>query len=54
MTNLTNSYFERTMRAACRVTHITDGVPHEMQRTNSEQTGGPRNTSLESMCIGLN
>ena len=53
MTKVTNSYFERPMQAASRVVHIIDGVPHEVLRTDSEQTGGPRNSSVESVRIDL-
>ncbi len=54
MTKVTNSYFERPMQAASRVVHIIDGVPHEVLRTDSEQTGGPRNSPAESLRIDLN
>ena len=42
------------MQAASRVVHIIGGVPHEVLRTDSEMTGGPRNASVESVRIDLN
>ncbi|MFM7729188.1 MAG: hypothetical protein ACKO7B_20990, partial [Flavobacteriales bacterium] len=37
-----------------RVVHIIDDSPHELLLTDSEQTGGPRNSSVESLMIDLN
>ncbi|MFM7725464.1 MAG: hypothetical protein ACKO7B_02085, partial [Flavobacteriales bacterium] len=34
--------------------HIIDGALHELVRTDSEQTGGPRTSSVESVMINLN
>jgi hypothetical protein len=57
MTKVADPYFNRVMKAAGEVPHIIDSidrVPHEVLRTDSEQTGGPRNSSVESFCIDLN
>jgi hypothetical protein len=54
MTKVTNPYLTKTMQAGTRVTHIIEGAPHEMLRTDSERTGGPRNSSVESVRIDLN
>jgi len=57
MTKVANPYLSRPMQAASRVPHIIDcidRVPHEVLRTDSEQTGGPRNSLVESVCIDLN
>ena len=54
MTKVTNPYLSRPMQAASRVPHIIDGAPHEVVRTDSEQTGGPRTSSVESVMIDLN
>jgi hypothetical protein len=57
MTKVANPYFNRVMQAAGKVPHIIDSidrVPHEVLCTDSEQTGGPRNSSVESVCIDLN
>ena len=57
MTKVANPYFNRVMQAAGKVPHIIDSidrVPHEALRTDSEQTGGPRNSLVESVCIDLN
>ncbi|MFM7727480.1 MAG: hypothetical protein ACKO7B_12310 [Flavobacteriales bacterium] len=57
MTKVANPYFNRVMKAAGEVPHIIDSidkVPHEVLRTDSEQTGGPRNSSVESFFIDLN
>ena len=54
MTKVANPYFNRVMQAAGRVNPIIDRVPHEVLRTDSEQTVGPRNSSVESVCIDLN
>ena len=54
---MADPYFNRVMQAAGKVPHIIDSidrVPHEVLRTDSEQTGGPRNSSVESFCIDLN
>ena len=53
MTKVTNAFLERSMRHARRVAHIIDDRPHELLLTDSEQTGGPRNSSVESLRINL-
>ena len=54
MTKVANPYFSRPMQAASRVPYIIDGVPHEVVRTDSEETGGPRTSPVESLMIELN
>jgi hypothetical protein len=54
MTKVANPYFSRPMQAASRVPHMIDGAPHEVVRTDSEETGGPRNSPVESLMIDLN
>ena len=54
MTKVANPYFNRVMHAAGKVPHIIERIPHEVLRTDSEQTGDPRNSSVESFCIDLN
>ncbi|MFM7725672.1 MAG: hypothetical protein ACKO7B_03150, partial [Flavobacteriales bacterium] len=54
MTKVTNSFLERPMQAANRVVHIIDDSPHELLLTDSEQTCGPRNSSVEILMIDLN
>ena len=53
MTKVTNAFLERSMKHARRVVHIIDDSPHELLLTDSEQTGGPRNSSVESLRINL-
>ena len=53
MTKVANSNYLRTMRVSRRVTHIIDGSPLEVLLTDSEQTGGPRNSSQQSLLIDL-
>ena len=53
MTKVTNAFLERSMKLARRVVHIIDDSPHELLLTDSEQTGGPKNSSVESLCINL-
>ena len=53
MTKVTNAFLERSMKLGTRVVHIIDDSPHELLLTDSEQTGGPRNSSVESLCINL-
>ena len=54
MTKVANPYLSRPMQAANRVPHIIDRAPHEVVRTDSEKTGGPRTSSVESLMIDLN
>ena len=54
MTKVANPYLSRPMQAASRVPHIIDGAPHEVVRTDSEETGGPKTSSVESLMIDLN
>ena len=54
MTKVANPYFSRPMQAASRVPHMIDGAPHEVLRTDSEETGGPSNSPVESLMIDLN
>ena len=54
MTKVANPYLSRPLQAASRVPRIIDGAPHEVVRTDSEQTGGPRTSSVESVMIDLN
>ena len=54
MTKVADPYFSRPMQAASRVPHMIDGAPHEVVRTDSEETGGPRNSPVESLMIYLN
>ena len=53
MTKVTNALLERRMKHARRVVHIIDDSPHELLLTDSEQTGCPRNSSVESLRINL-
>ena len=53
MTKVTNAFLERSMKLATRVVHIIDDSPHELLLTDSEQTGGARNFSIESLRINL-
>ena len=52
MTKVANPYFSRPMQAASRVPHMIDGAPHEVVRTDSEETGGLRNSPVESLMSG--
>ena len=54
LTKVTNPYLSRPMQAANKIPLIIDGAPHEVLLTDSEQTGGPRNSSVESVMIDLN
>ena len=54
MTKVADPYLSRPLQAASRVPLIIDGAPHEVVRTDSEQTGGPRNSPVESLMIDLN
>ena len=57
MTKVADPYLSRPLQAAGEVPHIIDSidrVPHERLRTDSEQTGGPRNSLMDSVCIDLN
>ncbi len=54
MTKVADPYLSRPLQAASRVPLIIDGAPHEVVRTDSEETGGPRNSPVESLMIDLN
>ena len=53
MTKVTNAFLERSMKLASRVEYFIDDSPHELLLTDPEQTGGPRNSSVESLRINL-
>ena len=54
MTKVANPYLSMPLQVASWAPLIIDGAPHEVVRTDSEETGGPRTSPVESLMIDLN